>query len=81
MQMRSLCIHQIKWSENRCTPTGSVGLIAATNHEIPRLIEELRLHYAHFRQTATEHSRQWQQRHSGESFVEKLAGAQSTSAL
>jgi len=76
MQMRSLRVCQLDGPENGCAPTASVGLIAATNREIPRLIDELTQHYEHYRQSVIEHSCQWQQRHSGESLVEKVLGSQ-----
>ncbi len=81
MQMLSLRISQLESGETGGSPTGAVGLIAATNHEIPRLIEELTRHYRHYRQSALEHAVQWQQRHSGKSLVEKLSASQSNILL
>ena len=81
MKMRSLRVCQLDGSEDGCAPTASVGLIAATNREIPRLIDELTRHYEHYRQSAIENSSQWQQRHCGESLVETLLGSQNPNSV
>ena len=45
-------------------PAGAVGLIAADEQQIPRLLEEMIQHYAHYRESAELFSHEWMQRHS-----------------
>jgi hypothetical protein len=53
-------------------PTGSVGLVASSLAEFPRMMDELTVHYAHYRQTAEHHAQHWGVQHSGAAFAEQL---------
>ncbi len=57
-------------------PTGAVGLIASDMHQIPELLNEMVLHYSHYKESAVAHASTWNFKHSPLRTVEKLVDRQ-----
>jgi hypothetical protein len=45
-------------------PVSRVGLIAADDGEMPRILREMITHYGHYQRTAREFAKEWQNMHS-----------------
>jgi hypothetical protein len=45
-------------------PAGAVGLMAADQRQLPRLLGEMLQHHDHYCRTAASYSRQWMQKHA-----------------
>lgn len=60
--LRQVAIHTIN-VDPECTPSSSVGIIAAGEDDIPRAIDEIVAHYDHYRSTAKMFSRTWCRQH------------------
>lgn len=53
-------------------PLGAVGLVAADDVQVSKLVREIVRHFAHYRRSAGEFSRQWGAEHHPRSVVPKL---------
>ncbi len=57
---------------DRQTPRGTVGLVATDASQIPTLLAEIVEQYAHYRQTALNLSRRWNEWHNPDRVVAEL---------
>jgi hypothetical protein len=56
-------------------PTSAVGLIAADQGDVPRLLREMATHFGHYRATARAFSRRWRAAHTADRTVAQLLAA------
>ncbi|MCH2130603.1 MAG: hypothetical protein MK179_15780 [Pirellulaceae bacterium] len=53
-------------------PIGAVGLIASHPDDVAKLVNEMLIHYGHYRSTARQFSESWRQRHSPQQVMHEL---------
>ena len=69
--LRLLAIHTLT-GDIETTPTGSVGVIACGEQDIPRAIDEIVAHYDHYRQSARLFADSWYRQHEPKQTLSSL---------
>lgn len=63
---------EFKAIESNDQPLGVVGMVAADRHQVPRLLQEVQTHYAHYRRTAVSFAKEWYASHEPKQVMRQL---------